>query len=260
MDDLDRSRALLFDGEAERYDRTRPGYPEELVDAVLGPAPQGLRVLDVACGTGIAARAMARRGAEVLGVDLSPNMAAIARRHGIPVEVARFETWDDAGRRFDRITCGQAWHWLDRTASAARCAGLLDGDGRLCIFWSSGQHPDDLHEALVEVYARTLPADVLANTSYGAARGDDLAANHALVAAELRGAGFTAVDVAEFTWTRRYTRDLWLDQVRSHSDHIALPPDLRERLLAEVGATIDGHGGGFEMPHAATLLTATRGG
>ena len=30
-------RARLFDGEAERYDRTRPGYPEALIDDVLGP-------------------------------------------------------------------------------------------------------------------------------------------------------------------------------------------------------------------------------
>ncbi len=54
-----RDRARLFDGEAERYDRARPGYPEALIDDVLGPSPRGLSVLDVACGTGIAARQMA---------------------------------------------------------------------------------------------------------------------------------------------------------------------------------------------------------
>ena len=30
-----RERARLFDGEAERYDRSRPDYPDALIDAVL---------------------------------------------------------------------------------------------------------------------------------------------------------------------------------------------------------------------------------
>ena len=92
-----RDRATLFDGEAERYDRTRPGYPEALIDDVLGPFPVGLSVLDVACGTGIAARQMARRGAQVAGVELNARMAEIAERHGIPTDVGPFETWDPAG-------------------------------------------------------------------------------------------------------------------------------------------------------------------
>jgi hypothetical protein len=37
-------------------------------------------------------------------------MADVARSHGIEVEVSPFETWDDGGRRFDLITCGEAWH------------------------------------------------------------------------------------------------------------------------------------------------------
>ncbi|HVS44442.1 MAG TPA: class I SAM-dependent methyltransferase, partial [Candidatus Dormibacteraeota bacterium] len=115
---MDRDRARLFDREAERYDRARPAYPAALIDQVLGPSPRGLSVLDVACGTGIASRQFAQRGARVLGIDLNPAMAEIARRHGIPTEVAEFEAWDPAGRTFDVVTCAQAWHWLDPEVSA----------------------------------------------------------------------------------------------------------------------------------------------
>jgi 2-polyprenyl-3-methyl-5-hydroxy-6-metoxy-1,4-benzoquinol methylase len=59
---LERSR--LLDQQAERYNRCRPRYPDVVIDALLGPEPSRLEVLDVGCGTGIAARPMAERGAK----------------------------------------------------------------------------------------------------------------------------------------------------------------------------------------------------
>ena len=67
MKPLARERSKLFDREAERYDRYRPTYPAALIDDLLGPKPEGLDVLDVGCGTGIASRLMVQRGAKVLG-------------------------------------------------------------------------------------------------------------------------------------------------------------------------------------------------
>jgi 2-polyprenyl-3-methyl-5-hydroxy-6-metoxy-1,4-benzoquinol methylase len=109
----------LFDREAERYDRCRPPYPDALIDDLLGPKPEGLDVLDVGCGSGIASRLMAQRGAKVLGVEVAPRMAEIARSHGIDVEVGAFEDWHPAGRTFDRVTSAQAWHWLDMPVASA---------------------------------------------------------------------------------------------------------------------------------------------
>jgi len=54
-------------------------------------------VLDVGCGTGKAAVALARCGLSVLGVDPDERMADIARDRGIAVEIAAFETWRTPG-------------------------------------------------------------------------------------------------------------------------------------------------------------------
>lgn len=105
---------------ARQYERYRPTYPDALLDdlATLRPA----RVLDVGCGTGKAAVGLAGRGLSVLGVELDLRMAVVACGHGVPVEVGAFETWDDAGRRFDLITCGAAWQWIDPELGMAKAA------------------------------------------------------------------------------------------------------------------------------------------
>jgi SAM-dependent methyltransferase len=256
----DRTRARLFDREAERYDRARPGYPDELIAEVLGPSPEGLSVLDVACGTGIASRAMAQRGAKVHGVELNPAMAAIAQRHGIPTQVAAFETWEPAERTFDRVTCAQAWHWLDPEVSIRKIASLLRPGGRLCLFWNVGRHPDDLAAALRDAYERALPAGGAGLTvGYSTNGRKDLTLDFGAITGVL--AACDALDAARthsFPWTRTYSRDQWLDELLSHSDHTALPPDVRQPLFDAIGATIDRLGGSFEMSYVAVLISASR--
>ena len=131
----------MFDQQAEAYDRFRPTYPDAVIDELLGPVPEGLDVLDVGCGTGIATRQMAQRGAKVLGVELAPRMAEIARGHGVDVEIAAFEGWDAAGRTFDRVTSAQAWHWLDLPIATAKAASVLRPGGRLCLIGTPGVSP-----------------------------------------------------------------------------------------------------------------------
>src|SRR5581483_5420759 len=110
-----RQIAESFGTDAERYDRTRPRYPDALVDRVVAGSP-GPDVLDVGCGTGIAARQFRAAGCRVLGVEVDARMAELARRSGLEVEVGSFETWDPAGRTFDAVIAAQAWHWVDPVA------------------------------------------------------------------------------------------------------------------------------------------------
>jgi SAM-dependent methyltransferase len=253
-------RARLFDREADRYDRTRPSYPDALVDQVLGPSPGRLSVLDVACGTGIASRQLAQRGAQVLGVELNPRMAEVAERHGVRTDIGAFETWDPAGRTFDRVTCAQAWHWLDPDVSTAKIASVLRPGGRLCVIWNVGDYPEDLGDALRATYLRALPSDASGPTmGYAANRASDPAALFTGVSDQLRRSGrFGESQLQTFPWIRTYTRDEWLDELQSHSDHAALAPDARQNLLDQIGTTIDDFGGSFDMPYVATLISATR--
>ena len=253
-------RSRLFDQEAERYDRCRPRYPDTVIDALLGPEPSRLEVLDVGCGTGIAARPMAERGAKVLGVELAPRMAEVAHRHGIDVEIAAFEEWDAAGRSFDRVTCAQAWHWLDMPVATAKAASLLRPNGILGLIWSGGAHPDDLADRLQEVYSTVVPPGThRLFRGYGAHRSTDVRSGLTGVFDAIAAAPDLGAATEQWVpWTQQYQRDEWLELLRSYSEYAALESNLRDRLLDAIGTTIDDYGGSFVMNFETVLIAATR--
>ncbi|MER7004377.1 class I SAM-dependent methyltransferase [Dactylosporangium sp. NPDC000555] len=135
-----RTVAESFGADTERYDRARPSYPDALIERVVAASP-GRSVLDVGCGTGIVARRFQAAGCTVLGIDPDPRMAEEARRRGLDVEVATIEAWEPAGRTFDALVAGQAWHWVNPVAGAAKTAAVLRPGGRLALFWNARSSP-----------------------------------------------------------------------------------------------------------------------
>ena len=254
----DRRRAESFGAAAERYDRSRPTYPAALIDDIVGAAsgpPVDLDVLDVGCGTGIAARLMQARGARVLGVEVDERMAEVARRLGTPVEVGKIEDWEPAGRSFDRITAAQAWHWVDPGTGTEKAARVLRPGGRLCLFWNRGEPPESLKEGLDEVYRRLAPGA----ESYSVLLGYGQADGYGSVRDAIRECpALSDPEDRTFGWSRTYTRDQWLDQLPTHSDHAAMEPGQLAELLDAVGEVIDDAGGSFEMGYSTLLITATR--
>jgi SAM-dependent methyltransferase len=132
---------LQFDVLAPHWDRLRePGYMAAFEAALAGVA-RPRRVLDVGTGTGLGAFAIADRfpEAEIVGVDLSEDMVAEARRK-VPRERAgrvRFEQ-ADASRlpfpkeSFDLVTLGNMIPFFDELAR------VLAPGGQLLVAFSSG--------------------------------------------------------------------------------------------------------------------------
>jgi SAM-dependent methyltransferase len=102
---------------------------------LLGP-PAGLRVLDVACGHGRITRALARRGADLVGVDISAALIAkaVAAERDQPLGIRYLHADvalapDLTPARFDAVTCNFGLSDIDDLdrAMAAMAAALRPG-------------------------------------------------------------------------------------------------------------------------------------
>lgn len=254
----ERERRLVFGEAADLYDAARPSYPPALLDDLVTLVGPRARVLDVGCGTGKATRLLAQRGATGVGVEAHAAMAEVARRTladrpGWRIDVSGFEAWQPQGgdAPFDLVTCAQAWHWLEPDVRLHKAHALLRPGGWLALFWNT--HPDDqpaadTQRAIDDVYARVAP-DVggpPAPLTFGDTlpMPDDLAFDPPLT--------------REYGWTHTYTTAGWLDLMRTHSNHMVLERDRRERLLAAVGEVIDAHGGTFPYRYLTQLWAARR--
>jgi len=111
----------------------------DFIDARVGLA--GRRVLDVGCGGGILSEAMARRGANVTGIDLSEAALEAGRRHAEEAGVALEYRWisveqmaEEAPQRFDVVTCLEMLeHVPDPEAIVRACQRLVKPGGHLVL-------------------------------------------------------------------------------------------------------------------------------
>jgi SAM-dependent methyltransferase len=231
----DRARAASFGAVVAQYDRWRAACPSALLDdlAALAPGPSG-QVLDAGCGTGTATEALAKRGPSVLGVELDERMAGVARSRGLAVETAAFERWDAGGRRFNAVVCGNAWHWIDPVAGAAKVAEVLRPGGAFVRFWTYDVLDDGVVEALRGVYRELAPTTTIyGNVPRDAPYVDPLESNPA----------FTAFETRMYRWERTLTAAEWTEVMATVSEYQRLEPERLAALQRGVREAIERLGG-----------------
>lgn len=104
----------------------------------------GQRVLDVGCGGGILADSMARKGAQVLGIDLATKALRVAQLHALEVQTSQIEYREisveslaaEQPGTFDVVTCMEMLEHVPDPASVVKaCSALVKPGG--WVFFST---------------------------------------------------------------------------------------------------------------------------
>jgi SAM-dependent methyltransferase len=245
-----------FGEDAELYDRVRPSYPsalyDDLAELVGPPLP---RVLEIGCGTGQATAPMVARGWPVTAVELSPDLAAVARRNVPRAEVvtAAFESWPLPAERFDLVLSATAFHWIDPEVRVVKSADALRPGGVLAVV--STHHVDcsasrALYEQVQGCYERYMPdAKKGERPPVADAVPDD--------PAEFDASGrFGPVRFRRYEWHQEYTIAQYLDLLSSYSGHRAMPADARRALYSCISGHVERAGGRIAKGYLTQLSAA----
>jgi SAM-dependent methyltransferase len=130
-----------FTDRAADYERYRPGYPADAIDAILEGLgdPATLTGADIGAGTGISARLVAERGVTVHAIEPNEAMREQGRARATESVVWHAAAGEATGlpdHAVDIITCAQAYHWLDPERAAIEFARILRPAGRIALMWN----------------------------------------------------------------------------------------------------------------------------
>ena len=125
------------------------------IDALVGL--QGAQVVDVGCGGGILAEAMAGKGAQVLGIDLATKSLKVAQLHAMEAgtegvryrEVSAETLADEEAAGFDVVTCMEMLEHVPDPASVVRACARLLKPGGWAFFSTLNRNPKSFLFAIV---------------------------------------------------------------------------------------------------------------
>jgi 2-polyprenyl-6-hydroxyphenyl methylase / 3-demethylubiquinone-9 3-methyltransferase len=127
----------------------------------------GKRVLDIGCGGGILSDSMARKGADVTGIDLSTKALKVAQLHALEAgtkgvsyrEISAEALAQELPASFDVVTCMEMLEHVPDPASVVRACATLVKPGGWVFFSTINRNPKSFLFAIVgaEYLLRMLP-------------------------------------------------------------------------------------------------------
>jgi SAM-dependent methyltransferase len=229
-------RSMSFGAIAEDYDRLRSGPPDAAVGWLLPPGCQV--AVDLGAGTGLLARALARKVPRVVAVEPDERMAAVLRARAADAGLSGIDVLQGTGEAIplpdasaDGVFVSSAWHWMDPDRAPQEVARVLRDGGRLGVIWTSRDRNTE--------WAREVDTFRPARWEAGANGEGEEPSGHRHREVTLPGEEFGNVEAASFAFTRRMTVADVIGMLATYSGAITASQQERATALAAAQAVLE---------------------
>lgn len=258
-------KTLTFDSVAEDYQLIRPGYPDELYQALFSfcPVDDHSFVAEIGIGSGQASLPVLKTGCHLIAIEPGENFARMCRSSfreypGFSLINCRFEEAELAEEAFDLVYAASSFHWVDEKTGYEKVYGMLKSGGAFARF---ANHPlpavndSELAEEIQELYLKYYYPYVSREPAAPRSFADRQAAETAQKAVSY---GFTDIRHQLFKRARRLTADQYVQLMGTYSDHLSLPQPVRREFFLQIEQAINEHGGFISVGDTIDLELARK--
>lgn len=255
-----------FNGNAERYHKYRPRYPQVLFDKLIHDTnlTSASRLLEIGPGTGQATEPMAKYGCNITAIELGADLADKARDslkdyQNVNVLTGAYEDLELLAASFDLIYSATAFHWIRPEVRFKKSAQLLKHGGYLAIIYSehvSDEAGDDFFFASKPIYNEFASRDsaINADDSFRLPKISELTPRPPIDLSL-----FTLESFTPFPVTITYSAHDYVELLNTYSPTIALSPSWREKFSTSIKDLINtDFNGTVDRTFAMTLTIAKK--
>lgn len=229
---------------AVSYNKTRPRYPQKIIDRAieLAELPPKANILEIGCGPGIATVPFAELGFSMFCLEPSQSACQLARQNcaaypSVKMQNLTFEEWELEPEKFNAVLAATSFHWVSPEIRYQKTAAALKDKGALILLWNAGVLPsDEVYQVLDEVYQIHAPS----LAEYHAKERDDRGESLKEVGQNVIDSGlFEEVIYEQLVCKITYSIDDYLALLETYSKYISLEDDRRSYLLATLREALE---------------------
>lgn len=254
-----------FDTVAARYERLRPGYPDELYGTIFDYVniDSSSNVVEVGIGGGQASLPILESGCTFAAVEYGENFSRLCEKkfegyQNFSVITEKFENVSFPDFQYDLVYSASAFHWVPENIGYSKVYDMLKSGGAFARF-ANNPYRDKGNPMLSEeidklysvYYAKYHGKDMKSNKEYR----EEQAVQRARIAEKY---GFVDIRHAMFYRTRTFSAKEYTALLGTYSDHIAMEEKIRMEFFSKIEETINLYGGSYTLYDTIDLELARK--
>lgn len=254
-----------FDTVANRYEKLRPGYTDELYKTIFDyiPVDPSSDVVEVGIGGGQATLPILQTGCNLTAIEYGENFSKLCKEKfkgykNFSVITGKFENVSFSDSEYDLVYSASAFHWIPEDIGYSKVYDMLKRGGAFARF---ANHPyrdkgnPVLSEEIDKLYSKYYYPYYGKDNKSVKEYSEEEAIQRSLIAEKY---GFEDIRYAMFYRTRTFSAKEYIELLGTYSDHIAIDETIRTEFFSKIEEAINQYGGSFTLYDTIDLQLARK--